>query len=477
MSKTVVRNLDLILTMDDDGTEIQNGDIVIQGSSIASVGKGLHMGPDDRVIPGEGKVALPGFVNTHHHLYQIFTRDLPRLVDSPDLFDWLEVSYEVWHELTPEHVYISALVGLGLLLKTGCTLSSDLYYVFPDSSDGDFIDAEIRAAQEIGIRFHPTRGGMSLSRDKGGLPPKNVTQCDEAILLDYERLVSKYHDPSPLSMIRIGLAPCSPFSVTPQLMRETIEFARMNDLHCHTHMAESPLEEQWCAEKYGMRPLEYMESLDWIGPDVWYAHAIYLTDEEIRRMGGYRCGVASCPVCNARSAEGVARILEMKDQGVRIGFGVDGVGGYGDVFSEMQTAFTLHRLHSEARASLDREIIWIATRGGAEVLGWDRVGSLQPGNAADVILIDTRQLDYAGSPHDLPTSIVQFGVNRMVDTAIVNGEVVAERGSLTKVDEGWLIDRANQLARELVANASARTGRDYLTGPYADEPRNRSREH
>jgi len=230
-------------------------------------------------------------------------------------------------------------------------------------------------------------------------------------------------------------------------------------------MAEAKSEGEWCAQMFGMRPFEYMESLDWVGPDVWYAHAIFVDDEEIKRMGKYRCGVASCPVVNARICYGVGRIWEMREQGVRVGFGVDGVGGFGDMMAEVQTGMVLHRYLTEGRAGLAREMLRIASEGGAEVLGWDGVGSLEPGKAGDLILIDTRQLDYAGATHDLVASIVLFGANHIVDTTIVNGEVVVEKGRLTKVDEESIVDRANKLSREFIARASERTGVDYLHVP------------
>ena len=299
MSDLLIQNIDVIATLDDDASELRNNDILVQGSMIKAIGRNIPPPPEARIIDGRGKVALPGFINTHHHMYQIYTRDLPRTANALDIFDWLKVNYDIWHEIDPELVYVSALVGLGLLLKTGCTLVSDLFYVFPDTADKKLIDAEIRAAKELGVRFHPCRGAMSLDQSQGGIPPHNVTETDEDILLDYERLVNTYHDPSPYSMLRIALAPCSPFSVTSNLMRETILYARKHELHCHTHLAEAPLEDVWCAEMFGMRPFEYMESLDWVGPDVWYAHSIYVNKDEIRRMGEYKCGVASCPVCNA----------------------------------------------------------------------------------------------------------------------------------------------------------------------------------
>jgi 8-oxoguanine deaminase len=465
MSQLLIKNLNVIGTLDAAGTEFVNADILIDGPVIKEVGTNLTASQDARVIDGRGKIALPGFVNTHHHMYQIYTRDLPRTANALDIFDWLRVNYDIWHELDPELVYVSALVGLGLLLKTGCTLVSDLFYVFPDTADKRLIDAEIQAAKDLGVRFHPCRGGMSLDRSQGGIPPRDVIQTDEEILLDYERLVTTYHDPSPFSMTRIALAPCSPFSVTENLMRETIQFGRKHGLHCHTHLAEAPLEDIWCAEKFGMRPFEYMEDLNWVGPDVWYAHSIYVNEAEVRRMGAYRCGVASCPVCNARAGHGIAPILEMRKQGVRVGFGVDGAGGYGDMIAELQTAMVLHRYQAKDQKPLAMEMLRIASQGGAQVLGWDNLGSIEPGKAADLFLIDSRQLDYAGSTHDLVTSVVLYAANHIVDTTIVNGEVVVEGGRLKNVDEDAIVERANRLSQAFIDKASRRTGVDYSKVP------------
>ncbi len=465
MTQLLIKNVSVIASLDEDGTELRGHDILIDGQAIKRIERDLIPPPGARVIDGTGKVALPGFVNTHHHMYQIYTRDLPRTANALDIFDWLQVNYDIWYHIDPELVYVSALVGLGLLLKTGCTLVSDLFYVFPDTADKKLIDAEIRAARDLGVRFHPCRGAMSLDKSQGGLPPRNVIQQDEEILLDYERLVGAYHDPSPYSMTRIALAPCSPFSVTSNLMRETVKYARKQGLQCHTHLAEAPLEDIWCAEKFGMRPFEYMESLDWVGPDVWYAHSIFVNEDEIRRMGEYRCGVASCPVCNARAGHGIAPILDMRRKGVRVGFGVDGAGGYGDMIAEIQTALVLHRYASKDMKPLTNEMLRIGSQGGAQVLGWDELGSLQPGKAADLSLIDTHQLDYAGCTHDLVASTVLYGANHIVDTTIVNGEVVVEKGRLTRVNEEDVIDRANKLSKEFIDRASKSTGMDYSQVP------------
>jgi len=271
-------------------------------------------------------------------------------------------------------------------------------------------------------------------------------------------------------MLRLALAPCSPFSVTANLMRETISYARKHGLHSHTHLAESTVEDDWCVNMFGMRPFEYMESIGWVGPDVWYAHAIYVNDDEIERMGRYRCGVASCPVSNARAPNGIAPILDMRAKGVRVGFGVDGAGGYGDMMAELQTAMVLHRLKSDRTDLRPIEMLRIASQGGASVLGWEEVGCIAPGMAADLSLIDTRQLDYAGATHDIVSSVVLFGANHIVDTTIVNGEIVVENGRLTKIDEGDLVERANRLSREFIERAARRTGLDYSAVPTRGTP-------
>ncbi len=465
MSNLLIKNLDLIATVDQQSTELMNADILIEGPAIKSIGPGLTPPENTRVIDGRGKVALPGFVNTHHHMYQIYTRDLPRTNNVKNLFDWITLSYDIWHEIDTELVYLSSLVSLGTLLKTGCTLSSDMFYVFPDTADKKLIDAEIQAAKELGIRFHPTRGAMSLDKDHGGLVPTDVIQSDDDILQDYERLVNAYHDPTPFSMLRIALGPTSIFSVTSNLMRETIKYGRKHGLYSHTHLAEGLIEEEWCLKMYGLRPFELMESLEWVGPDVWFAHAIDLSDDEIRRLGEYKCGVATCASSNARFGYGIAPILKMDNAGAKISFGVDGAGGYGDMIAEIQVALELHRNITKNRKPLIREFLRFGTKSGAEVLGWDEVGSLEPGKAADICLVDMHQLDFAGCQYDKITSIFLFASNHTVDTTIVNGEIVAEKGHLLRLNEDEVINRANRLGKEYIDRASRRTGIDYSKAP------------
>jgi 8-oxoguanine deaminase len=467
MSKLLIQNIDVISTMDEKGTELQNCDILINGPVIEQIMQGIPAPEGAKIIDGRGKIAFPGFVNVHHHMYQIYTRDLPRILSATDLFDWLRLNYLIWGYLDEEMVYVSTLVGLSSLIKTGCTLVSDMHYIIPEHGSNKLIDAEIQAAKELGIRFHPTRGSVSILNKPDALAPKNVSQSDEDILLDYERMLNTYHDPSPFSMLRIGLAPVNPVTSTESLLKETIYYARKHNLVCHTHLAESEQENQWSLDLHGVREFDYLESIEWVGPDVWYAHCLHLTDDEIKRMGKYRCGVAHCPVSNAKLGS-IARIFPMLEQGVRIGFGVDGMGGFGDMVAELQTALVLHSYSNESQGKslmfspdLARTVLRIASKGGAEVLGWDEVGSLEAGKAADISLFDVKRFDYAGAVSDLVTSFVYYGSNHFVDTSIINGKVIVENGNLIGIDEQAITERANKLSAEYIKRVNKNTGIDY----------------
>jgi 8-oxoguanine deaminase len=453
-----IKNASVVATMDDDNNEYRNYDILLNGSMIKAIGQNLNPPNDARIIDGRGKLVLPGFVNTHHHMFQIFTRDLRRHLAATDLFDWLNKMYRTWHEVNAEMVYTSALVELGMLAKTGCTLVSDNHYLFPDTTDKKLIDAQIQAAKEIGVRFHPTRGAVSPSNLKVPLAPRNVTQTDDEILQDYERVVSAYHDPSEFSMVRIGLGPTNPVTTTETVMRETIRFARKHGLRCHTHLSEDPEEEVWSLSTKGKRLFDYVEDLGWVGPDVWYAHCLFINDDEIRRMGQYHCGIATNPVCNARSQGKIARVFDMLDAGIKVGIGVDGSGSYSDMVAEIQAGALLHTYIGEQtknnprenRPDIAMEMLKIATRGGASVLGWDKVGSIVPGNAADLSLFNIESLEYAGILTDPVTSLVLYGSNHNTDTTIVNGEIIVENGKLKNVDENSLVQRVNSIAREFL---------------------------
>jgi len=461
MSDLLIKGLTVIATMDSAGTEVKDADILIENQLIRTIGPNLAAPPGGRVIDGRGKIAIPGFVNTHHHMFQIYSRDLPAVAEARNLMDWLHQNSLAWSEIDEEMVYMSALVGLGLLLKTGCTLVSDNHYLFPARAGKKLMDAQIRAARELGIRFLPVRGAISIDEATTDVYVPEICETDDEILLDCERLAKLYHDPSPFSMIRIAVGPVSPYSASERLMRETVALARSHGLRCHTHLAESPAEDAWCQEAHGMRPLQWMETLEWTGPDVWYAHGIYLNDEEIQRMGEHGSGLAHCPVSNAISGR-IAPISRFLEHGVPVGFGVDGGAGFGDMMAEIQTATVLHAYRGSLNGdfaplgSTARQMLHIATQGGARVLGWEEAGSLAPGKAADITLIDTRQLDYAGCISDPTTSAVLFGANHMVDMVIVNGEVVVENGGLTRIDESEVVARVRELSSAFVKRVAKR---------------------
>lgn len=461
MSELLIKDLNVIATMDDHAAERRNEDILIENQMIRALGPNLVASPGARVIDGRGKIAMPGFVNTHNHMFQIYSRDLPSVAQAKNLLDWLHQNSLAWSELDEEMVYISALVGLGLLLKTGCTLVSDEHYLFPTRAGKELVDAQVRAARELGIRFHPVRGAICIKPETETLYGRELCETDDEIMKDFERLAKLYHDPSPFSMLRVGIGPVSLYATSDGLMRETVALARKLGLRCHTHLAESPDEEIWCQETHGLRPFRVMETLEWVGPDIWYAHGVYLNDEEIQRMGKYGSGLAHCPVSNGISGH-IASINKFLEHGVPVGLGVDGGAGFGDMMAEIQTATVLHTFRGSENGDfaplgpIARQILQLATRGGARVLGWEEMGSLIPGNAADITLIDTQQLDYAGCISDPITSAVLFGANHMVDTVIVNGEVVVEDGHLTKVDETEVVAHARELSSAFVKRVARR---------------------
>ena len=468
----LIKGADWIITLNPQGERIRGGDILVRGPAIAAIGAGATLGSDAagellEVIDARGLVVLPGFVNTHHHLYQVLTRGIPAVQDVP-LFPWLTTLYEVWREITPEAVGVAARVGLGELLKTGCTTSADHHYVFPRGSasswgQGGFIEAEIAAARELGIRFHPCRGSMSLGRSRGGLPPDEVVQEEEEILRDCRRLADTYHDPGRYSMCRLSLAPCSPFSVTPELMQETVALARELGLRCHTHLAETKEEEEYCREKFGCRPLEYMEKVGWLGSDVWFAHAIHLEDGEIGLLGERGAGVAHCPVSNMKLSSGACRVPDLLAAGVPVGLAVDGSASNdsSDMWGEIRAAYLLGKLVWGERGPTAEEVLRMATVGGARVLGRDDIGYLGVGMAADMILLDMEQLGFAGGKHDPVAALVNCGDSHIVDTTIVNGQVVVRQGRLVRVDEEEVAAEANRISQSMLRAAAARTGIDY----------------
>jgi cytosine/adenosine deaminase-related metal-dependent hydrolase len=462
---TLVEGARLLVPMDDARRRLADGWVLVRDGRVEQLGAGTPPASIEaaRRIDARGKVVLPGLVNTHHHLPQTLTRNVPRVQEAP-LFRWLTELYEVWRGLDASAVDAAARVGLGELLLTGCTTTTDHLYLFPRGQDR-LIDVEIAAARELGIRFQPTRGSMSRGTSQGGLPPDDVVQDEETILADSRRLIREHHDPRPGAMTRIALAPCSPFSVTTDLMRRTLDLARSEGVRLHTHLAETLDEDAYCLKEYGVRPLEYLRRLEWLGPDVWLAHCVHLRPDEVSLLGGTGTAVAHCPTSNFRLGSGIAPVRALLEAGAPVGLGVDGSASNdsSNMMAEARQALLAHRLSADpARWLTAEEVLWMATRGGARCLGRDDVGSLEPGKAADMILVDTRRLSYAGASSDLLAALVFSPWPEPVDTVMVGGRVVVEGGELVGVDTPALVARADAISRALLERASRATGRDYF---------------
>lgn len=465
---TLIRNIGHLATMDDAGSELRDAWILVDGPAIRDVGTGAPpaLPGITETIDAKGGLAIPGMVNTHHHLYQTFQRNLPRVQDAK-LFDWLLGLYEVWRELTPDDVRVSAAVGIGELLLTGCTTVADHFYVFPTAQSPHLLDETIDAARELGVRFHPSRGSMSRGRSQGGLPPDDVVQAPDEILADSERVVARYHDASRFSMCRLTLAPCSPFSVTDDLLLQSARLARKLKVRLHTHLAETKDEEQFCLETHGVRPLGYMEKVEWLGNDVWYAHGVWLNDDELKLMGRTGTGIGHCPTSNLRLGSGIAPVPKAVDFGVPVGLAVDGSASNdaSDMIRELQMCTMVHRVGTGVEAMPARKALRIATRGGARVLGRDDIGQIAPGMAADIVLFRLDDLGLAGAMHD-PLAALCFTTGiRRAHTVLVNGKVVVRDERLVNVDVDSLIARANRQAAGMVLRATARTKLDFLSLP------------
>ena len=450
MSSLLIRNIQFLVTCDDRDQVLRNVDLYAENGVIRAIGPGLSR-EADTVLDADRCVCYPGLINTHHHLYQIFSRNLAR-VQNLELFDWLTALYEIWKGLDEEAVRLSTLTGCGELLKYGCTTCFDHHYVFPADS-GDLLGTQFAAAEEIGIRFHASRGSMDLSKKDGGLPPDSVVQTVDAILKDSVRAIEAWHDPSFGSMHQVALAPCSPFSVSRELLRQSALLARQYGVRLHTHVAETRDEEHYTLERYHLRPLEYMASLGWTGPDVWYAHGIHFNDEELRELARTGTGVAHCPISNMKLASGVARIPEMLRLGVPVGLAVDGSASNdgSSLLEEMRVCFLLHRLHSSAEAPSGYDVLKMATRGSARLLGRDDIGQLAVGKCADLFLVDTRRLELTGAMDDPGAVLATVGLRGPVDVTAVNGRIVVREGRLTRVDEEALSAAANRKCAEYLA--------------------------
>jgi 8-oxoguanine deaminase len=451
MSTLLVRNAHVLLTM--DGKEIRNGGIFARDGWIESVGDSADIpGTADEIVDLSGHVVLPGLVNTHHHLYQTLTRAFPGAQDVP-LFDWLTTLYPVWARLTPDHVATATKLGLVELARSGATTVFDHQYLWPN---GSRIDDQFEGADGLNIRFHASRGSMSLGEDRGGLPPEAVVEDEDVILEDCRRAVTAFHDAGRGSMRQVAIAPCSPFSVTPELMTESAALARELGVRLHTHLAETDDEEQFCLEEFGRRPVGLMETVAWAGPDVWYAHAIHVSDEEVARMGEAGTGVAHCATSNMRLASGLAPIARYLEAGVPVGLGVDGSASNdsSNMLAEARNALLLNRMAASAdiaqRALIGaRRVLELGTIGGAEVLGRDDIGVLAPGYAADFIALDLDRVEFAGSLHDPVAAVVLCSPNG-VDHSWVGGRPLVSSGRVEGVDEGALVERHNRLSLDLV---------------------------
>lgn len=451
MPTLLVKNADMLITMDATRREIRDGALLVRDNVVDQVGATDQLPKTaDRVIDARGLIILPGLVNTHHHLYQTLTRAIPAAQDA-DLFHWLKTLYPIWAELTPDAVYTSALVGLAELIQSGCTTAADHLYLFPNGSK---LDDEIRAAREIGIRFHSNRGSMSLGESKGGLPPDRVCDDEASILRDSRRVIEQFHDPKPFAMCRVSLAPCSPFSVTPDLMRESARLARSYKVNLHTHLAETRDEEEFCLSKFGKKPVDYAEHLEWLGSDVWFAHSVWVNDEEIGRYGKTGTGVAHCPSSNMRLASGIAPIVKMLKANVKVGLGVDGSASNDSshMLAEARQAMLLQRVGGDPGALTARQVLELGALGGASVLGRDDIGSLEKGRAADFIGINLNRLEYAGALHD-PVAALVFCAPPHVDLSVINGRVVVQDGNLLTLELPPVIERHNRMAREMVARS------------------------
>ena len=447
MATLLLKNIQQLATMDDDRRELSQVAVFIDDKIIRAVGRldELPASSADRVIDLSNHVVLPGLINTHHHMFQSLTRVLAQ---NNELFDWLKTLYPIWTRLRSEHIYISAKLALVELLLSGCTTSSDHLYIYPNDVR---LEDEIRAASELGMRFHAARGSMSLGESQGGLPPDAVVERESDILKETQRLIETWHDPQPQSMLQVVVAPCSPFTVTVDLMREAADLARAYGLQLHTHLAENDKDVAYSLESFGQRPGEYAESVGWVGDDVWHAHCVKLNDDEIGLFGRTGTGVCHCPSSNMRLASGIAPIRRMLDARVKIGMGVDGSASNdsGHLLSEARQALLLQRTAGDPAALSAREALELATIGGASLLGRSDIGSIAVGKSADIIAyrLDTPAL--AGALHD-PVAALVFCQPPQVDLSIINGEIKVEDGHLTSVDLPVLIEEHNRLSKQLI---------------------------
>jgi cytosine/adenosine deaminase-related metal-dependent hydrolase len=443
----LVKNADVVVTMDAARREIRNGGLFVSDNRIVAVGPTAELpATADQVIDLTGHVVIPGLINTHHHMFQTLTRALPAAQDA-ELFDWLTALFPVWRHLTPAMVKASTRTAMAELILSGCTTAMDHLYLYPN---GCRLDDEIEAAREIGMRFHASRGAMSVGVSKGGLPPDGLVEDEGAIMKDMVRVIDAYHDAGRFAMLRIVVAPCSPFTVSQDLMREAVALARSRGVGMHTHLAENDKDVAYTREKFNMTPAQYAEDVGWVGRDVWHAHCVKLDEDGIKLFGRTGTGVAHCPCSNMRLASGIAPIRQMRRAAVPVGLGVDGPASNdtGHLLAEARQAMLLARVGYGPDAMTAREALEIATLGGAKVLNRDDIGALAPDMAADFVAFDLRTIAFAGGLHD-PVATLVFCAPASVALSVINGKVVVKDGRLTTVELPRAIEEHNKLAREL----------------------------
>lgn len=434
--------------------ELSGVDILVDGNRIAKIGPDLAVPAGAEIIDASRHVVLPALVNTHHHFYQTLTRNMPA-VQGSKLFDWLKYLYEIWKYLDPEAVYWSSMLAMAELARTGCATTTDHHYLYPKGFADDIPSLQFRAAQDIGLRFAPTRGSMSRSKKDGGLPPDSTVQAEDEILAHSEETIQRFHDPAPDAMRKVALAPCSPFSVSEKLMKESALLARRYGVRLHTHLAETADEEDFCVSVYGRRPLCLMEDCGFIGPDVWFAHGIYFNDGELDVLARTGSGIAHCPSSNMRLGSGICRVREMIDRGIPLGLAVDGSASNdsSDMLGEARQALLLQRIRYGSGGISAREALSIATKGGARMLGFDEAGELVPGALADIALFDVMKLEYAGSQSDPVAALLFCGYDHGVDYLVVNGKCIVRKSSLVSADEEKIRLNAGKAARRLYSKA------------------------
>ena len=451
----LLKNADVLCTMSEPGenesnieSEIKGGGLFARNGIIEAVGESSSL-PQiaDTIIDMKGHVVIPGMVNTHHHLFQNLTRAVPEAQNS-ELFGWLKTLYPIWSNIGPEHVYWSTALGLAELALSGCTTSSDHLYIYPN---GAKLDDSLSAASDIGVRFHGTRGSMSIGESQGGLPPDSLTEKETFILSESQRLIETYNDSSRFAMQRVALAPCSPFSVSIDLMRESAAMARSYGVGLHTHLAENAEDIEYGLQQFGMRPGEYVEAVGWTGDDVWHAHCVQLNSEEINLFAKTGTGIAHCPCSNMRLASGIAPVRQMLDTGVKVGLGVDGSASNdsGNMLNEARQTMLLQRVNSKASTMTAREALRVATKGGASVLNRDDIGILIPGYAADITAFKRDNVDFSGSDWDPVASLVFCGPSK-ANYTIINGKIVVSEGQLTSIPMEKLVHEHSKLARDLI---------------------------